>query len=180
MAQYEGVEKTIVIANGEGEDKYLCGYFTLKHSSGADITGLRNYLIEKLPAYMVPSYLITLDSIPLTPNGKTDLSALPAPDENKQKNPAEKKDKPKLSPAEKKMASAWEKVLKTDKVGPDDDFFDLGGDSMAIIRIQVLIYKYSMTIRTQDFYENRTLRKICLKIKTKGERGRQRYRKKRE
>lgn len=102
------------------------------------ISDLRNYLREKLPDYMVPSLLVALESLPLTPNGKVDRKALPDPERSRaglgRVYEAPRND------LERTLAAVWEDVLRIEKPGIHDDFFDLGGHSLkatkAAFRIQ--------------------------------------------
>jgi len=90
-------------------------------------------LQQRLPPFMVPSAFVMLDALPLSPNGKLDRSALPAPSGQR---PAT--DKPYVAPTtptEKLLANIWAEVLGVDKVGRDDNFFELGGASIKSLRI---------------------------------------------
>src|SRR5207237_7957374 len=88
---------------------------------------LRRFLQEKLPDYMVPSYFILLDAFPLTPNGKIDRKALPAPQQGG--NGQARTVVAPRDDAERDLAAIWEEVLKVKPVGVTDNFFDLGGHS---------------------------------------------------
>jgi amino acid adenylation domain-containing protein len=91
---------------------------------------LRQVLIEKLPEYMVPSAFVMLDFLPLTPNGKVDRKALPAPSQ-----PMERGFVAPRTPTESLLVEIWAEVLKCDRVGICDNFFDLGGDSLLAVRL---------------------------------------------
>src|SRR5690606_10044703 len=98
------------------------------------ITELREFLEEKLPDYMVPSFFVYIDKVPLTPNGKTDHKALPAPDLSL-RTIGDEYVAPQSS-LEKELCEIWSEVLKIEKIGIHDNFFRIGGDS--IISIQVV------------------------------------------
>ncbi|MGB7926381.1 MAG: amino acid adenylation domain-containing protein, partial [Pyrinomonadaceae bacterium] len=89
---------------------------------------LRDYLKEKLPAYMVPTAIVLLERMPLTPNGKLDRHALPAPEQNRSE-PGNEYVAPR-TPVEEILASLWAEVLRVERVGIHDNFFELGGHSL--------------------------------------------------
>ncbi len=131
------IQETVVIdrENSEGK-KHLCAYFV----SGKKINSseLRDILAGYLPGYMIPSYFIRVEKIPLTPNGKIDRKALESYDidtKTKKEYAAPRNE------IEQIIARIWAEVLKLEKVDIDENFFDLGGDSLDIIRINTKIKK---------------------------------------
>src|SRR5215207_239536 len=127
LAQLEGVGQAVVLAREDRPgDKRLVGYVT----GAADPAEIRAQLGERLPAYMIPAAVVVIDALPLTPNGKLDKRALPAPeyqDADRYRAPA--------SPTEEILAGIYAQVLGLGRVGVDDSFFDLGGDSLAAMRL---------------------------------------------
>ena len=123
----EGVEHAAVIAReARAGDKRLVGYVT----GVADPSEIRARLGQRLPTYMVPSAVVVLDALPLTVNGKLDTRALPAPDYqdvDRYRAPA--------SALEEILAGIYAQVLGVERVGVDDSFFDLGGDSLSAMRL---------------------------------------------
>jgi amino acid adenylation domain-containing protein len=133
LAEYEGLEQTVVHCREDRPgDKRLVAYVK------PDVAGplhakrdglesrLRNYLREKLPDYMVPSAFVVLDAFPLTPNGKVNRQALPAPESAGQGSVSAAPQ----TPEETAMAALWGEVLGTPGIGRDDNFFDRGGHSL--------------------------------------------------
>ncbi|RKH36324.1 non-ribosomal peptide synthetase, partial [Corallococcus llansteffanensis] len=127
LARQPGVREVAVLVREDVPgDKRLVAYLVLAPDSPS-VSELRRALQQQLPGYMVPAHLLPLDALPLTPNGKLDRRALPAPDA-----------RPSLdtgfvapqSALEQQLASAWQSVLRLDKVGVHDNFFDLGGNSL--------------------------------------------------
>ncbi|PBJ61414.1 non-ribosomal peptide synthetase, partial [Mycobacterium avium subsp. hominissuis] len=126
LSALDGVEQAVVVAREDNPgDKRLVGYIT----GTADPAEARSRLAERLPAYMVPAAVLGLDAIPLTPNGKLDARALPAPDYAAGEYRAPE------SPTEEILAGIYAEVLGVQRVGVDDSFFDLGGDSISAMRL---------------------------------------------
>ncbi|OBK66026.1 hypothetical protein A5653_20030 [Mycobacterium colombiense] len=127
LAGLDGVEQAAVIAREDrAGDKRLVGYLT----GTADPATTRAKLAERLPAYMVPAAVVVLDALPLTSNGKLDTRALPAPeytDADRYRPPS--------TPTEEILAGIYAQVLGVERVGVDDSFFDLGGDSLSAMRV---------------------------------------------
>ncbi|HEY0079202.1 MAG TPA: amino acid adenylation domain-containing protein [Pyrinomonadaceae bacterium] len=94
---------------------------------------LRNYLKEKLPEYMVPATFMTLEALPLTPNGKVNRKALPAPEANRQA--AGVAYEAPQTEAEQTISAIWQEALRVDRVGLNDNFFDLGGNSLLLVKV---------------------------------------------
>jgi glycopeptidolipid biosynthesis protein len=138
LAGLDGVEQAVVIAREDRPgDKRLVGYIT----GAADPVAVRNALVDVLPAYMVPSAVVSVGALPLTVNGKLDKRALPAPeyqDAGDYQAPA--------NATEETLAGIYAQVLGLDRVGVEESFFDLGGDSLLAMRVVAAINK-SLDVR---------------------------------
>ena len=102
-------------------------------------TTLHSFLKEKLPEYMIPSAIMMLDSLPLTPNGKVDRKNLPAPEIQSSRKETEYREP--TSEIEQTIAAVWQEFLPSKKVGIHDNFFDLGGNSMLMVRAYTRLRK---------------------------------------
>ena len=130
LARHPGIEEAAATVF----DGQLAAYFTSR-GPAPPLVEIRRHLAERLPAYMVPAFLVALGEFPLTPNGKIDRAALPAPELTRHASrfvaPRE--------PLELKVAAVWERVLGIRPVGVKDNFFDLGGHSLLAVRLAVLL-----------------------------------------
>ena len=131
LAAEDGVEQAVVLAREDRPgDKRLVGYIT----GTADPAEVRSALAERLPAYAIPAAVVVLEALPLTVNGKLDRRALPAPeyqDGDRYRAPA--------TLTEEILAGIYAQVLGVVRVGVDDSFFDLGGDSLLAMRLVAAI-----------------------------------------
>jgi bacitracin synthase 1 len=147
ILKHEAVRDVVVTAVEEGEDRYLCAYYTLQRD--LKTSALREYLLEKLPDYMVPSFFVELEELPLTPNGKVDRKALPEPKKNIQTGSVYLEPRNDL---ERKLAAIWKDILNVERVGVYDTFFELGGHSISMIQAIARIGKELGTdIKLKDF-----------------------------
>ncbi|EUA37384.1 phosphopantetheine attachment site family protein [Mycobacterium avium subsp. avium 2285 (R)] len=127
LSALDGVEQAVVVAREDNPgDKRLVGYVT----GSVAPAKARAALAERLPAYMVPAAVVVLDSLPMTVNGKLDTRALPAPDYRHTGGYRAPE-----SPTEEILAGIYAEVLGVQRVGVDDSFFDLGGDSLTTMRL---------------------------------------------
>ncbi|MET0396582.1 MAG: amino acid adenylation domain-containing protein, partial [Longimicrobiaceae bacterium] len=131
LTELDGVEQAAVIAREDRPgDKRLVGYITETVTGAVDPAAARAALVERLPGYMVPAAVVVLPALPLTVNGKLDTRALPAPeytDVDHYRAPTD--------PTEDILAGIYAQVLGHARVGIDDSFFDLGGDSLSAMRL---------------------------------------------
>ncbi len=127
LTALDGVAQAVVVAREDQPgDKRLVGYVT----GTANSAEARAALAERLPGYMVPAAVVVIDTLPLTVNGKLDVRALPAPEYSG----ADRYRAP-TDPVEEVLAGIYAQVLGLERVGVDDSFFDLGGDSLSAMRL---------------------------------------------
>jgi acyl carrier protein len=131
LEEHEAVREAAVVVKGEAENYRLTAFVVSHRESASLVTELKNYLREMLPDHMVPSAFVVLEALPLTPNGKVDRKQLMSIEVNGQD-----REMAYLAPRnhlEEAIAKIWQDVLRVEKVGINDNFFDLGGHSLTLI-----------------------------------------------
>ena len=165
ILKYPRVKEAVVLAKEETaaaaeSSSYLAAY--LVTDPELQIPELKGFLLEKLPDYMVPSYFITLERLPLTQNGKIDFKALPAPESVAGgavlEAPADE--------TEAKLVTIWREILGIEKIGVTDDFFNLGGHSLKVTFLLNRIHKeFNVEVPMNEVFKAPTVRKIANFIK---------------
>lgn len=123
------------------------------------VSELRNFLKERLPEYMIPAIFVTLDSLPLTRNGKVDRAALPAPDHSRPD--LDEGYAAPTTPAEIVLAEIWSKVLGLQRVGIHDNFFSLGGDSILSIQIIARANQAGLRLTPRQLFQHQSIAKLA-------------------
>ncbi|MGI8503164.1 MAG: amino acid adenylation domain-containing protein [Hassallia sp.] len=156
IAQYETVRETVVIAN----EKRLIAYVVTEQKTSVYVNELRDFLNTKLPEYMLPSVFVFLEALPLTSNGKVDRRALPAP-ENLRPELATNYQAP-HSEVEKTIAQVWKQVLQIEKVGINDNFFDLGGHSLLVVQVNNKLREFlNRDLSVVEIFQNPTIKSLA-------------------
>ncbi|HZC36459.1 MAG TPA: non-ribosomal peptide synthetase [Chthoniobacterales bacterium] len=133
IGQHSAIRETVVLAREDKPgEKRLVAYLVGYDSGGPDLPQIRQYFEERLPDYMIPTAFVVLDQFPLNANGKIDRRALPAPARNA---PAACAESLPVSETERTIAKIWRDALEVAQVGVDENFFDVGGDSLNIARV---------------------------------------------
>ncbi|MEM7127317.1 MAG: amino acid adenylation domain-containing protein [Chloroflexota bacterium] len=130
LIKHDGVRETAVLAFDSPRGKYLAAYVVAQNGS-LEMEDLRGHLQQEIPEYMVPATFIALDDLPLTPSGKVNLRALPAPDVADMQ---EEYVAPKTE-TEEALAAIWREVFKLELISTRDDFFNLGGHSLLATQV---------------------------------------------
>ncbi|MBP2630722.1 MAG: amino acid adenylation domain protein [Firmicutes bacterium] len=156
LLKYPEVKEVIVIdRDGEQGDKYLVAYFVA--DSQLTVDELREHLLKELPEYMVPSYMMQLDNMPLTSNDKIDRKALPEHDCGSGSGVvyvAPRDDKEKI------LVKLWQEVLKVERIGIRDNFFNLGGDSIKAIQILSRLNAYRLKLEMRDLFKHPAIEEL--------------------
>ncbi|BAY50309.1 amino acid adenylation domain-containing protein (plasmid) [Scytonema sp. HK-05] len=166
LSQYPNVRETVVTVGVDvSQDKCLVAYLVVKQQPSPKISDLRHYLKQKLPEYMVPAAFVFLDAMPLTPHGKIDRRALPAPDTSSfsRSNFVAPR-----NPIEEVLAVIWAKVLGTEHIGIHDNFFELGGHSLLATQvISRMRQAFNVEIPLQLLFETPTIADLASAIAVK-------------
>lgn len=160
LNQHPDVQTALVVAHeGDEAHRYLVAYVHPYGDAPGTIDGLRTYLIEQLPDYMIPALFITLDHVPLTPNGKVDYKALPHP--NQGQSLGSSNYVPPRTPHEALLADIWRDVLKHEAVGLYDNYFELGGDSILSIQVLARIKQAGLDLSLQQLFQHQTIHALA-------------------
>jgi amino acid adenylation domain-containing protein len=161
LGQHSEVQEAVVLMREDVPgDQRLVAYCVTNTEAVLTTSDLRNFLKEKLPEYMVPSVFIHLKALPLTTNGKIDRRALPMPDG----------DRPELeevyvaprSEMERAIATVWQEVLHLEKVGVNDNFFDLGGHSLLIVQVNSKLQELlKRNLSIVEMFQNPTINSLA-------------------
>ena len=162
--------KEAIVIDGKSStgDGYLCAYAVPRAEAGDEeepltLTELRDSLSKELPDYMIPAFLVLLDRIPLSPNGKVDRKSLPLPeaaaaggDEGTPGNEIEAT-----------LIDIWSEVLGVEKnsLSRNTNFFEAGGDSIKVIQIAARLRKYGFQVESGEIFSHPTVKQLCAKVK---------------
>jgi amino acid adenylation domain-containing protein len=175
LLKHKKIRETVVVAKGTPDSggsgykngtEYLCAYIVTNidrespaappNERSLPAAELKEYLSHYFPDFMIPSYFVEVEKIPLTPNGKIDIKALPEP-----RIEAEGQYIAPRNTTEEKLAKIWMQELNLDKVGIDDNFFDIGGNSVKIILVASQINKtFELNIPVVKLFRFTTIRAI--------------------
>ncbi len=154
LMKHKDIKEVVIIAKTDrNNSKYLCAYFVSDRN--LTIPELKEHILTQLPEYMVPSYFIRLERMPLTQNGKIDRKQLPAPDISILNSGA--KYIPPRNDKEEILAKIWGSVLGIDKLGIEDNFFTLGGDSLKAAEVIAIASNNNIDIAVSDIFRYMTI-----------------------
>jgi amino acid adenylation domain-containing protein len=178
LLKHEDVEEAAVLSMErkskpvqlKDENKYLCAYVVPSRGSGEDgpgldISALRGYLAGELPGYMIPSYIVPVETIPLTGHGKVDREALPDPeagipvDTHRCGTPR--------TETEERMVELWSEILgiEKEKIGIDANFFELGGHSLRATILETSVHKvFEIKVPMAEIFETPTIKELAVYV----------------
>ncbi len=156
IENFPNISKAIVCIKTDSFGRqFICAYFTA--TTKVSVPKLRAFLNNYLPSYMIPSYYSQLSSFTYTPNGKIDRKKLPEPVFNTSS-------KELIAPStetEKKLSEIFEKLLKISPISVDDNFFEIGGDSLLALKLQIELLKLGFSIPFADIYKYNSVRQLA-------------------
>lgn len=154
-----GIEDAIVVAREkEGGPKNLCGYYV--SDTEFEASELKSILAEHLPEYAIPTWLVQMKQFPRNSNGKLDYRALPDPEMQ-----ATAEDEQAMGEVERQLAAIWNEVLPVDRIGSNDNFFNLGGDSIKAIQVISRCLDAGLTLDIGDIFEFPTIAQLAALVK---------------
>src|SRR5712691_3579350 len=167
LAEHASVREAVVVALKDEVDKHLVAYLVPCEARAPAIDELRDFLRQRLPAHMIPSVFVVLESLPLSPSGKVDRRALPSTNGIKPANvtsftaPADE--------LELKLTRIWERVLGIDSIGVNDNFFELGGHSLLAVRLFDQIEKsFSRNLPLATLFQAPTVKQLARVLREEG------------
>ncbi|HLP58043.1 MAG TPA: amino acid adenylation domain-containing protein, partial [Candidatus Deferrimicrobium sp.] len=160
LKSYNSIKDAIVLTreNNTGESE-ICAYY-VSETGTLNKPSLREYIEKRLPSYMIPAHLLELEKIPLTPNGKVDKNALPGPVADSSGEYL-----PPRTEIEKKLVEIWENVLGVKKIGINDNFFAVGGDSIKTIQIASRLNTAGYRLQMKDIFNYPTISQLASLVK---------------
>jgi non-ribosomal peptide synthetase component F len=164
LAKHADVVQNVVVARADstGEQR-LVAYVIARQGVTLDPAGLRKFLAQDLPDYMVPSTYVAQEQFPLTPNGKVDRKALPDPGASALA--VSTSYAAPTSETETALAAIWQEVLNIPRVGRNDNFFDLGGHSLLVVQVQSRIQKtLGHVLPIVDFFQHTTVTTLAARL----------------
>jgi amino acid adenylation domain-containing protein/thioester reductase-like protein len=160
IRECNGIKTAFALVKTVHDNEHLCAYFTEDHE--VDVSDLRNTLVNKLPAYMVPSYFVRMDSFPMTPNGKTDLKNFPDPEEDH--SGLDEIIAPETD-LEKDVFDMCSEILDTTDFGVITDLFRLGLTSLSVLKLVAKIsQKFGVTVNVTNIMRAKTIREIAKEV----------------
>ncbi|MCU0488384.1 MAG: amino acid adenylation domain-containing protein, partial [Anaerolineales bacterium] len=163
LGQLPGVQDAVVIVREDSPgEKQLVAYLVAEveaEAASLNVSAIRNSLKARLPEYMVPGIFVFLDKLPLTPNRKVDRKALPKPEGIRPE--LEVLFEAPRTEQEKTLAQIWSQVLKLDRIGIHDNFFDLGGDSILSIQVVARANQAGLRLTPRQIFEAQTIEALA-------------------
>jgi acyl carrier protein len=168
LRQHPAVVEAVVVGKGAAEQiERLVGYVVLQPGAELRVEELRRHMEETLPGYMVPSAWVQLERLPLLANAKVDRLALPEPDQSRP-NLKETYVRPQTE-AERIVDNIWQGVLRLEKIGINDNFFDLGGHSLLLLQVHDELHQaFGKEVSILDMFQYPTISSLANYL-TRGE-----------
>lgn len=162
LMSHPQIRHAVVLAREDQPgDVRLVAYLLARVAGGVDAAALRLHLKRKLPDYMIPAAFVELDAIPLLPNNKTNVAALPRPDDRRAPDAAAAPQRY-GNAAEAALAAIWETVLGESRFGPEDSFFDVGGHSLLMTTMRdLIVQRFQVEVTNIELFQYPTIRSLA-------------------
>jgi iturin family lipopeptide synthetase A len=160
LSKHPDILQAVVVDKEKEGHKYLVAYFISRSSATVESSVLKEYLASKLPNYMVPGAYVQLEAIPLTINGKVDRKKLPAPEFNSHDAyvvPANE--------SEALLCGIWQEVLGVDRIGVNDNFFSMGGDSIKSLQVSSRLRDKGYALPVKEIFASQTVKALASTLK---------------
>ncbi len=170
LHEHPQVQNCLVIAREDTSgEKKLIAYVISKASQKPSSQELQDFLKSKLPAFMIPSFFVMMDTFPLTPNGKIDLKVLPSPEMTRRKVSVSERPE---TPLEIAISEMWSTLINIESIGKKDNFFSLGGHSITAAKLSAILSKtLNIPVPVSLIFEESTLEKYAQRIEQTLEEG---------
>lgn len=163
FAKHPEVQDVAIVAKKDNNEVFLVGYYTSRNGKKIKTSEIKSFLLDKLPFYMVPKYINHLKEMPVSPTGKVDRKKLATFEifevEENDTYVAPRNE------IEKVIADAWKEVLGLEQVSIYDDFFEIGGHSLKIMSVLVLLKPHFPGLRISDFFIHKTVADLAALVK---------------
>ncbi|MEE8525225.1 MAG: amino acid adenylation domain-containing protein, partial [Thermoanaerobaculia bacterium] len=156
LIEHPAVQEAVVVAHRDGGGRHRLAAYVAPAAAGQVASALRDFLASRLPRYLVPATFTALAELPKTASGKVDRKRLPDP-----AAPARDGYQAPRNEVEEKLQEIWSRVLKVDRVGVDDNFFDLGGDSILSIQIVARASRVGLRLEPRQMFEHQTIAELA-------------------
>lgn len=152
-------QAAVVVREDQPGQRRLIGYVVAEAGSRPEPAEVRERVAEVLPTYMVPAAVVPLDQLPVTPSGKLDRAALPAPD-----FAGSRTQRPPRNAREQQLCALFAKVLEVDRIGVEDSFFALGGDSITSIKLVTLARAEGLDLAPREVFTHQTVAALAVAV----------------
>lgn len=173
VTQIAGITASVVNKAEVDGKEVLCGYYVADQDIKEN--EVKEFLRKALPPYMVPSYIIKLDEMPYTINRKIDRKALPLPSSTSSASNEKSTNIADMNSNEEKLLEIWKNILKKDDISITDNFFDIGGDSISAINMQIEAIKYDINFEYADIFNFPTIKDLSKKLPVSNDRFLEEY-----
>ncbi len=161
LSKHKNIKQSVVVAwEDQHQIRFICAYIVSQEKLA--VSELREYLSNELPEYMIPTYFIQVEEIPLTAQGKVDKKMLPEPGSDIDTGVQYKAPRDQI---EKLLVKIWEEVLGVNNIGIEDDYFNLGGDSIKAIQLAARLQKHQLKLETRYLFQYPTIAALTGYIK---------------